>query len=576
MRALLPFIRLFSHAKFTLILGGILMIAGLASSIGLLTLSGWFLAATALAGIGALFNFFYPSSSVRGLAIGRTVTRYFEKVVTHDATFRVLAKLRVQVFSKLIPLSPAVLNRYRNSDLLNRLVADVDALDTLYLRLIAPFISAVTVIAFITIGLSLFNVSIALFLGASLLLLLLIVPAIFYQLGRKFGAKLTQSRSVYRTYFIEFIQSQAELLLFNAAVSSKEKLKEIELEWQSYQQRETNLAGLSTALVVFANGLLVTITLWFAAKAQFSIDDYHSAFIALFAFAALASFEILMPIGAAFLHIGQVISSAERINELLDQQPLVQFDSDKILQNNEQPLIQLKKVNFSYPERNDMALQQIDLTIQSGQKIAILGKTGSGKSSLLQLLVRNYDCNQGELLLAGEPIQVYSEETLRNNICLLTQRVHIFSDTLRNNLQIASQQQIEDEKMRHILQQVGLEKLLQQDQGLDLWLGDGGRPLSGGEQRRLGLARVLLNDAPIILLDEPTEGLDRDTERHILNLLFTHCQNKTLIMVTHRLTAIEQFDLLCVIDNGHLVEQGHYSELIQQEKGYFKQLIERI
>lgn len=576
MRALLPFLRLFYHAKFTLILGGILMIAGLASSIGLLTLSGWFLAATALAGIGTLFNFFYPSASVRGLAIGRTVTRYFEKIVTHDATFRVLAKLRVQVFSKLIPLSPAVLNRYRNSDLLNRLVADVDTLDTLYLRLIAPFISAMIVIAFITLGLSLFNVSIALFIGVSLLLLLAIIPTIFYQLGRKFGAKLTQSRSVYRTYFIEFIQSQAELLLFNAAFNSKEKLKAIELEWQSYQQQETNLVGLSTALVVFINGLLVVITLWFAAKAQFSIADYHNAFIALFAFAALASFELLMPISAAFLHIGQVISSAERINELLAQRPLVQFNGTHILQNNEYPLIQLKNVSFSYPDRNDQALQQINLTVEAGKKVAVLGKTGSGKSSLLQLLVRNYDCNQGEILLSNAPIQVYTEETLRQNICLLTQRVHIFSDTLRNNLQIAGSQQISDEKMCHILQKVGLEKLVQQDQGLDLWLGDGGRPLSGGEQRRLGLARVLLNNAPIILLDEPTEGLDRDTERHVLTLLFEHCQNKTFIMVTHRLTALEQFDLLCIMDNSHLVEQGHYHQLIQQEKGFFKQLIERI
>ncbi len=138
MRALFPFLRLFKHAKLTLFLGVLLMITGLAASIGLLTLSGWFLAATAIAGVGTLFNFFYPSAGVRGLAIGRTVARYFEKVVTHDATFRVLAKLRVQVFRRIIPLSPAVLNRYRNSDLLNRLVADVDTLDSLYLRLIAP------------------------------------------------------------------------------------------------------------------------------------------------------------------------------------------------------------------------------------------------------------------------------------------------------------------------------------------------------------------------------------------------------------------------------------------------------
>ena len=185
MRALLPFIRLFKFAKWPLFLGGLLMILGLASSIGLLTLSGWFLAATAIAGFGTLFNFFYPSASVRGLAISRTVARYFEKVFTHDATFRVLAKLRVQVFSKIIPLSPAVLNRYRNSDLLNRLVADVDTLDSLYLRLVAPFISAIVVILMMTIGLSFINVPLALFIGGTLLVLLLVIPTIFLPFRHK-------------------------------------------------------------------------------------------------------------------------------------------------------------------------------------------------------------------------------------------------------------------------------------------------------------------------------------------------------------------------------------------------------
>ncbi len=185
MHALLPFLRLFKFAKLPLFLGLVLMITGLASSIGLLTTSGWFLAATAIAGLGTLFNFFYPSASVRGLAISRTLFRYFEKLVTHDATFRILAKLRVQVFEKIIPLSPAVLNRYRNSDLLNRLVSDVDTLDSLYLRLIAPFITAIFVILAMCIGLSFVNVPLALSLGISLLLLVFVIPTVFYQLGKK-------------------------------------------------------------------------------------------------------------------------------------------------------------------------------------------------------------------------------------------------------------------------------------------------------------------------------------------------------------------------------------------------------
>lgn len=576
MRALLPFLRLFKFAKLPLFLGLVLMITGLASSIGLLTTSGWFLAATAIAGLGTLFNFFYPSASVRGLAIGRTLFRYFEKLVTHDATFRILAKLRVQVFEKIIPLSPAVLNRYRNSDLLNRLVSDVDTLDSLYLRLIAPFITAIFVILAMCIGLSFVNAPLALGLGASLLLLVFVIPTVFYQLGKKFGDKLVHSRALYRTQFLEFIQAQAELLLFNAEDKLKDNMAKTEANWQADQQKEANLSGFSTALSLFLNGLIIAAMLWFSSQAEFGNDEYRMAFIALFTFAALASFEILMPLGSAFLHIGQVIASAERVTDIIEQQPLVTFNGKAEFDQNATTLIEAKDLSFTYPERQNRALENLNLTIQKGKKVAILGKTGSGKSTLLQLLVRNYDANQGQLFLAGKPIADYAEDTLRSQFCFLTQRVHVFSDTLRQNLQFASAVKISDEKMIEVLNQVGLGKLLEQEQGLDIWLGDGGRPLSGGEQRRLGLARILLNDTPILLLDEPTEGLDRETERQILRLTLAHAENKTLIMVTHRLTAIEQFDELCVIDEAKLIEKGTYAELLQLEKGFFKLLVERV
>ena len=576
MRALLPFLRLFKFAKLPLFLGLVLMITGLASSIGLLTTSGWFLAATAIAGLGTLFNFFYPSASVRGLAIGRTLFRYFEKLVTHDATFRILAKLRVQVFEKIIPLSPGVLNRYRNSDLLNRLVSDVDTLDSLYLRLIAPFITAIFVILAMCIGLSFVNAPLALGLGVSLLILVFVIPTVFYQLGKKFGDKLVHSRALYRTQFLEFIQAQAELLLFNAEDKLKDNMAKTEANWQADQQKEANLSGFSTALSLFLNGLIIAAMLWFSSQAEFGNDEYRMAFIALFTFAALASFEILMPLGSAFLHIGQVIASAERVTDIIEQQPLVTFNGKAEFDQNATTLIEAKDLSFTYPEHQNRALENLNLTIQKGKKIAILGKTGSGKSTLLQLLVRNYDTNQGELFLAGKPIADYAEDTLRSQFCFLTQRVHVFSDTLRQNLQFASAVNIPDEKMIEVLNQVGLGKLLEQEQGLDIWLGDGGRPLSGGEQRRLGLARILLNDAPILLLDEPTEGLDRETERQILRLILAHAENKTLIMVTHRLTAIEQFDELCVIDEAKLIEKGTYTELLQLEKGFFKQLVERV
>ncbi|KGQ26315.1 amino acid ABC transporter permease [Gallibacterium anatis CCM5995] len=577
MRSLLPFLAMFKHSPARLMLGIILMLTGLAASIGLLTLSGWFLAAAAIAGVSLMFNFFYPSAGVRGLAVGRTVARYFEKIVTHDVTFEILAKLRVMIFSKIIPLSPAVLSRYRNSELLNRLVADVDTLDTLYLRLFAPFVSAVLMIVFIGIGLSFLDKTIACFIAGTLLLLLVVLPTIFYHLGRKFGAKLTATRAQYRSQFVEYIQAQAELLLFNASDNLKQQLATTEKSWLQYQQKEAQLSGLSSAILLFINGLMIVCTLWMAAATPMGNDEFKLALIALVTFSALASFEILMPIGAAFLHLGQVIASAERVNDIITQQPLVTFDGklEQINLSHTDKLLTFQDVHFHYPDRTEQALSGINLTFTAQQKIAILGKTGSGKSTLLQLLIRNYDATQGQILLAGKPIAAYSEPTLRSQLILLTQRVHIFSDTLRQNLLLANPN-ADDQKLNEVIKQVGLEYLLEQEQGLDSWLGDGGRTLSGGEQRRLGIARVLLSSAPIILLDEPTEGLDRETERHILALLLQHCRDKTLIMVTHRLSGLEQFDQLVVMDNAQVVEQGDFQTLASRQETIFYKLLNRI
>lgn len=543
MRSLFPFLALYKTHFGRLTLGIILTITSLTASIGLLSLSGWFLAASALVGSSLLFNFFYPSSGVRGLAIGRTISRYFERLVTHDATFRVLANLRIAVFSKLIPLSPAGLNRYRHSELLNRLVADVDTLDTLYLNLLSPFISAIMVILFMGIGLSFVSPLLAWVICGSLVVLLLIFPTLFYHLGRKLGKIAIQSRATYRSQFIEWIQLNGEFLLFGVLSKATDRLKQTEQQWLKAQSYESQLGGLSNALLMFINGILVTAVIYLSATAiNVPQADNPEALIALVVFCVLASLEILMPIGMAFLHLGQVIEAAERISEITAQQPTVQFNGTAQWKQTEanQPLISFNQVSFSYSPEHEQVLNHISFEIKKGERIAILGKTGSGKSTIFQLLTRNYDATSGEILLNGCNIKDYPEKTLRQQIAVLSQRVHIFSNTLRENLRFGNPQAT-DEALSEALAKVNLSYLLE-EQGLDLWLGEGGRPLSGGEQRRLGLARLLLSSADILLLDEATEGLDRDTEQQILKQILSHTQGKTLLMITHRLNGVEQFD----------------------------------
>lgn len=555
MRTLFPFLALYRTHWGRLTLGIILAITSLAASIGLLSLSGWFLAASALVGSSLLFNFFYPSSGVRGLAIGRTISRYFERLVTHDATFRVLANLRVAVFSKLIPLSPAGLNRYRHSELLNRLVADVDTLDTLYLNLISPFVSAVMIILFMGIGLSFVSPLLALIICGTLVALLLIFPTIFYHLGQKLGKTAVQSRAHYRSQFIEWIQLNAEFLLFGVLEQATDKLKQTEQQWLNAQSRESQLGGLSNALLILLNGILVTLVIYLSATAiHVPAADNPEALIALVVFCVLASFEILSPIGMAFLHLGQVIASAERISDIIDQQPSVQFNGNATWQTMKpnQPLVSFRDVHFGYPQSDESVLKGISFEVLAGQRVALLGKTGSGKSTIFQLLTRNYDATSGEIWLNSCKISDYPEETLRQYIVTLSQRVHIFSHSLRENLLLGNPKAT-DSELIDVLAKVNLSYLLD-EQGLDLWLGEGGRPLSGGEQRRLGLARLLLSPAEIVLLDEPTEGLDRETEQQILNLILTHTEGKTLLMITHRLNGLTHFDRVYRMDNGIFME----------------------
>ncbi|ELV8694146.1 cysteine/glutathione ABC transporter ATP-binding protein/permease CydC [Vibrio fluvialis] len=568
MRDLLPYLKLYKKHWFGLTLGMLLAFVTLCASIGLLTLSGWFLSAAAVAGLTIAretFNYMLPGAFVRGFAMGRTAGRWGERVVSHNATFKLLTDLRIFFFEKLAPMIPGRVSNLRDADLLNRLVADIDAMDHVYLRLISPVTVGVLGIAALTTLLCWFDMALGLTLGSVLLVLLLVWPVMFYKLGKRNGAELTQHKAEMRVATLDWLQGYSELTIFGAESRYRDAIYAAQEKLLANQKVNASFTGLASALLLLANGWTLVLMLWLAADGV--NGQAPDPMIALVVFATMASVELLMPIAGAFQHLGQTLTSARRLNEIILSEPDVKFPSEET-RHSGQFDITFENLTFNYSGGEQPALKDVSLTIPAGNKVAIVGQTGSGKSTLIQLLCRYWDAQQGDIRIAGTRLQEWKESDLRAAISVVSQRVDILNGSLRDNL-IMAKPTANDSELSAMLERVGLGKLLEAP-GLDAWLGDGGRQLSGGEKRRIGIARALLHNGPILLLDEPTEGLDKQTEQQIMALFKSHFENKTVIFITHRLVELETMDAVCLIEQGEIVEHGSHQALLAQQGRYFQ------
>ena len=573
MTDLLPFLRLYRQHWLSLSLGLLLALVTLVAGIGLLSLSGWFLSAAAVAGMAVAsrdtFNYMTPAGGVRFFSIVRTAGRWGERVVSHDATFRVLTRLRVWFWQKLSPLSTGALAGFRQADLLNRLVADIDAMDHVYLRLLTPIGAALLSTAGLVFFLSFFDGRLALILGAILLFGMLALPLVFFFAGRSPGQALIAGKARLRTRLVDYLDGQAELQMFAAAPQALAELQDAEQALIRAQARMARVSGLANASVQLLSGWTLTLMLWLAGHGVGgAVPDPKTA---LMVFATLASFEALLPLAGAFQHLSTSLASARRLNEILqDARPPVWGPHTRRAEGG---ALQLSELHFAYPGNPQPVLRGCSLTLQAGEKLALLGQTGCGKSTLMGLLTREWTPQSGQILLAGIPLTDYSEEALRASLSVVSQRVHLFAATLRDNLTLAAPD-ASDARLTEVLQQVGLDALLKDEAGLDAWLGDGGRPLSGGERRRIGIARALLHDAPLWLLDEPTEGLDSRTERDIMALLMRLGADRAILLISHRLTGLEQMDRIALMEEGQIRLCAPHQALLADD--YYQSLHRRL
>ncbi len=580
MKALWPFIKLFRYQLGFIVLGIGLSIGTLVAGLGLLSLSGWFLSAAAVAGVfpaaAHAFNYFTPGALVRLLSMVRTLSRYAERLTTHEATFRLLTRLRIWSWERILPLSAKNMQGLRQGELLNRLVSDIDILDHLYLRLAIPVIAAIAVLCGLYMFLFFIDPELALMLCASLAAIWIILPWGFYRLGRTPGIQGLESKRKLRMRGIEFVQGLAEISLFDMSHRFRKRLDQAEAQLLNSQRAMAVVAALSQGALILCHGLVVTGMLYAAADGVGS-QVPPGPMLAMVAFMALASIEMLMPAAAAFQHLSACINAARRVNDLAGQTPGVVFPQGKspvVIQGK----LVMAGIEFGYPGGGQKILKGIDLTLNPGEKVAVLGKTGCGKSTLLSLITREWAPDLGRMTLDGTEIDRYSQEGLMSGLSIMSQRIYLFSGTLRDNLTLAlpstvpqrteAARQMLDQRLVQALDTVGLGALHHTKEGLDVWIGDGGRQLSGGERRRIGVARIILRDAPLLLLDEPTEGLDKTTERDILDLLFEYACDKTVLMITHRLTAMARMDRIHLMEDGVIRLSGTHSQLLAQDPYY--------
>lgn len=547
----------------------LLGVATIGSNMGLLTTAAYLISAAALHPLlGELMLALYL---VRFFGVSRAVFRYTERLVSHDVTFRLLLSLRSWFYSKLEPLAPARLSAYRSGDLLSRLVKDIEELENVYLRVVSPVIVAV-LISLLTFGLFyLFNPLLAWVALGFLAATGVGVPVLVKWLARGLGRRQLELRAELDSQIVDGVQGVQDILAFGRAESQQARVDSLNRKLGRVQGRIALITGLQNSLSDLMMGLAMWTLLILSIPLVVS-GQINGVYLALLALAILSSFEAVQPLGQAFVTLDRSLSAAGRVFEVIEARPQVE-DPPKPIPAPVSPSLEFKDVSFAYGPGEPPVLEHVSFTLSPGKRIAVVGPSGAGKSTLVNLILRFWDPVEGEILLGGHRLPEYAQEDLRRAIGVVAQSTYIFNETLRENLLLA-RPDATDAELEKVLEQARLSEFVSRlPQGLDTWAGEQGLRLSGGERQRLAIARTLLKDASLLILDEATANLDPVTERKLLAEVRRLMQDRTTLMITHRLVEMELMDEVLVMDKGRIVERGTHDRLIQFD-GLYRKMFE--
>jgi ATP-binding cassette subfamily C protein CydC len=519
------------------------------ANVGLLALSGWFIAAMALAGLGTRdIDYFTPAAAIRGLAVLRTGGRYLERLTTHEATLRFLARLRVWFYMHLEPLAPARLQYYRGGDLLSRIRADIDSLDNVYLRVLVPTASAFITVGLMVLFLLWFSPHVALADLAGLALAGVAVPLVALRLARKPGARAVALRGTLRADIADTIRGFGELLIYRGLDARLAGLASGSAALIATQRREARIGAASTAtsLLIAQLSLWVAVIVALPLVGQGLITGPDFAMIGLF---VLASFDAVSALPAAYNALGQSLAAARRIFEVIDTSPAITEPGIEASPPTRFDL-RVEGLKMRYADTQGWALDDVSFTIPQGGCLGVIGQTGAGKTSLLNVLLRFWDFQEGSVEIGGVSLRALSGETIRSLCAVVAQQTHLFNTSIRENLFLARPDATEEELCAALRDADILDEVMAMPGGLDTMVGEAGTGLSGGQARRIAMARAFLKNAPLLILDEPTEGLDAVSERAVLDTIARLARGRTTLLITHRPQALRLADGVLVLEQG--------------------------
>ncbi|WP_405907701.1 thiol reductant ABC exporter subunit CydD [Streptomyces sp. NBC_00828] len=555
----------------SLVLALLLGSLALGSAVGLMATSGWLISRASQQ--PPVMYLMVAVTATRAFGIGRAVFRYTERLVSHDAVLRMLADTRVAVYRRLERLAPAGLRTTRRGDLLSRLVADVDAVQDYWLRWLLPVGAAVLVSAG-SVGFTAWLLPEA---GAVLAVGLLAagagVPLVTGAVARRAERRLAPARGVLATRVADLLTGTAELTVAGALPARTAETRRADSVLTRIASRAATATALGDGLTALVSGLTVAAATLVGAQAV-ATGRLSGVAMAVVVLTPLAAFEAVLGLPLAVQHRQRVRKSAERVYEVLDApDPVREPENPAQAPASAFPLV-LKELGARHTGQDRDALAGFDLTLEQGRRVAVVGSSGAGKTTLAQVLLRFLDAGTGSYTLGGVDAYEMDGDAVRRLVGLCAQDAHLFDSSVRENLLLARKDATEAE-LRDAL---GRARLLDWadglPDGLDTLIGEHGARLSGGQRQRLALARALLADFPVLVLDEPAEHLDLPTADALTADLVAATEGRTTLLITHRLAGLEAVDEVIVLAEGRVAQRGPYAELAAVE-GPLREMVDR-